>query len=543
MNIPNDLLEELRQCLVLRKISSGIERLNSCRGLLDAPDARQENSAALVGYLAQWVDVGFGEAKLVKEMLSRFRKPERARLRLTDYVHLRMAESFVAMSQENFDQAADHLRVVLSLEDAIENKELVAIACFWTGRCHRREGRYQDALNYVVRGRRLASELKYPKMSAVMQVLEGWIAFQEEKTGEALRILDEADATLADTDDYLTLGNIQSAYGRIARRQGRFQQALSHFEKAIEQYRQRNSQHNNVARSLVNMAYVKRLLALQLSTRIDSHAARQRNGRSKAKNTVSHKTQERSSFQRLHEEALGHLTDALNIYARYDDHRGTGAIHITHGYVYLDQGDLDRASSKAATAFHLGSQKRDYILRARARILQSAICGAQFDEELEVVSCDHPAQAANDYARDAVEYAKHTQSRRLLAKAYISLGLALSNDFFDDPATARQCCERAATFLNPDNQDYVWRDLQTLKKKLLRTGEMDSTLREWSQGIVGQKTFQQINEEFAGIIIPSVWKHEGRKIARVASRLSISPKKVRRVLRNLGILDRANGDG
>ena len=61
MNIPKDLLDELRQCLVVRRISSGIERLNSCRGLLDAPHARQEYSAALVGYLAQWVDVGFGE--------------------------------------------------------------------------------------------------------------------------------------------------------------------------------------------------------------------------------------------------------------------------------------------------------------------------------------------------------------------------------------------------------------------------------------------------------------------------------------------------
>jgi signal recognition particle subunit SEC65 len=61
-------------------------------------------------------------------------------------------------------------------------------------------------------------------------------------------------------------------------------------------------------------------------------------------------------------------------------------------------------------------------------------------------------------------------------------------------------------------------------------------LRQWSQGIVGDKTFQQISEEFASIVIPKVWKREGRKVSRVAARLSVSPKKVRRILSNAGLL-------
>jgi hypothetical protein len=55
--------------------------------------------------------------------------------------------------------------------------------------------------------------------------------------------------------------------------------------------------------------------------------------------------------------------------------------------------------------------------------------------------------------------------------------------------------------------------------------------------MVGQKTFQQVSEEFAEIVIPRVWLREGKKISRVAERLSISPKKVRRVLRRGGFLD------
>ena len=44
------------------------------------------------------------------------------------------------------------------------------------------------------------------------------------------------------------------------------------------------------------------------------------------------------------------------------------------------------------------------------------------------------------------------------------------------------------------------------------------------------QSFQQVTEEFARIVIPKVWEREGRKISRVAAKLSISPKKVRRIL-------------
>jgi hypothetical protein len=40
-------------------------------------------------------------------------------------------------------------------------------------------------------------------------------------------------------------------------------------------------------------------------------------------------------------------------------------------------------------------------------------------------------------------------------------------------------------------------------------------------------------------VIPKVWAREGKKISRVAERLSISPKKVRRILRNAGLLEQS----
>jgi hypothetical protein len=36
------------------------------------------------------------------------------------------------------------------------------------------------------------------------------------------------------------------------------------------------------------------------------------------------------------------------------------------------------------------------------------------------------------------------------------------------------------------------------------------------------------------LIVPKVWEREGRKVSRVATRLSMSPKKVRRILNKVG---------
>ena len=163
---------------------------------------------------------------------------------------------------------------------------------------------------------------------------------------------------------------------------------------------------------------------------------------------------------------------------------------------------------------------------------------AKFEEQIEEsLDPSEHGQLACEFAREAVECAQHTQSRHLAAQAYIAQGFALSSDFFDDPDRGRECADRAAALLKPEDQDYIREDLHRLKAKLVRAGGTEPVLREWSQGLVGSKTFQQITEEFAAIVIPKVWKQEGRKISRVAARLSVSPKKVRRILSRAGLLN------
>jgi len=536
-----ELLRQLREDIAYRRLDSGMRCLEANRSLIGSLAPTRKSAGVLLGYLAQWVDIGFEGPQLIKRLLPRFPKDSRAALPLLDYLHLRMAEGFVAMAEENFEQAIRHFAFVESVEEEVRDREMLAISNFWIGRCLRSQGRYDDALIHTVRARELAQELGYGQMAAVMQVLESWLAFQKGKLQEASRTLQEAEAALSQTDDYVNRGNIQSAYGRIARREARYERALEYFEKAMAEYARRNPRHPNLARSLVNMASAERLMRLQLRKKMDAAAASRKasGGREPggAPDRANAMATARRQFVQLREKALEQLQAAGAIYQGQGNHRGMGAVHILRGFLCLDSGELDSAGSEGAEAFRLAEPKADYILMARARILQSIVENSKFDEQIEEVSgANQHAQLAHDFARDAVDFAKHTQNRRLLARAYVWQGMTFANDFFDNVEAARQCCDAAAALLKPQGPDYIWDDLQELKARILRRGPVETVLREWSQGLVGDKTFQQITEDFAHIIIPKVWEREERKVSRVAARLSISPKKVRRVLRAAGLL-------
>ena len=537
VEISPELLTQLKEDIELRRIDSGMARLAKVRDLIERFQPPAPNAAAFLEYLAQWVDIGYGEPDLVRRVLSRFPKSSRSRLTLADYIHLRMAEGVVAMADEEPDVAIGHFDFVLDLKDEVPDKELLAIAHFWKGRSHRKKGEYDDALEHATKGRDLALELGHERMAAVMRVLEGWLSFQKGKPREALKTLAEAEEILRETDDHVTLGNIYSAHGRIAQREARYQDAVEYYLRAIEKYRQRSPQHRNLARSLANLAYAQRLIALHLGRRIDAEIARRRTASSSPGKSPASRLPPREQLDRIRADALDHLDQASEIYTQHPHHHGAGTVHINRGLLYLDGGEWDRAAAEAAQAYDLGETKRDYILMARARLLQCIVENAKLDEEVEEpADPGHHAQAARDFADAAVEYALHTQNRRVLARAYVWKGLTLSNEHFQNPEAAGECHDSAAALLKAEPHDELWQELQTLRSRITASGSIDSTLRSWSQGAIGNKTFQQITEEFAELIIPKVWEREGRKVSRVAARLSVSPKKVRRILKRAGLL-------
>lgn len=525
--ITSEFLAQLKEHLVCRRVQQGIALLEEHHHLLDRFDPDKDHAGLFTGYLAQWVDLGFERPILVKKIVATFSRVIRTRMPLLDYLYLRMAEGMVAMSEESKQEAIHHFDFVLSLGDDTDDRELVAIANFWKGRCLRSEGEYDPALALAAKGRDIALECGHKPMAAVSRVLESWLLFQKGDVKQAIEILHEAESVLGKTDDYLTLGNIHSSYGRIARRQGRYQHAIDSFSTAIAYYKRRDPGHRNVARSLNNMAYVKRLIALQLRRKIDAEAARRRKAAARGRSGDDEiKAPYRHRFEQLRQEALVELAEAATIYQQYENHHGLGSVNVNYAYLYLDIGDLDRAESAAKTSFCLGEEKRDNILMARARMVRCMIENARVEEGIgENTEPGNHARLAQDYAHEAVELAKHTQNRRLLAHTYIWKGLTFCNRFFDDPDAARRCYDQAITLSKGGHAENAWEDLQALKSKVLRRGGVNPTLRAWSQGSVGDKTFQQISEEFAELIIPKIWEREGRKVSRVAARLSVSPKK------------------
>src|SRR5260370_31437268 len=97
-----------------------------------------------------------------------------------------MAEGMAAMVEEAMETAIGHFDFVLSLGKELDDRFLLAIACFWKGRCLRRRGEYDEALIYTGKGRDLAVGLGHLRIAAGMQVVRNWLLFQQGKCEEAV---------------------------------------------------------------------------------------------------------------------------------------------------------------------------------------------------------------------------------------------------------------------------------------------------------------------------------------------------------------------
>jgi tetratricopeptide (TPR) repeat protein len=421
------------------------------------------------------------------------------------------------------DRAISLLEIVLRAGEDLLPTEMVFVANFWKGRAHRKKGEYELALFHISVARATAQAAKATKLVAVTKIHESWLVFQKGERRHALDLLDEAEDELRATGHALSLGNIESARGRFIRRSGDYARALEHFEHAIAIYSVNHASHPNLARALVNAAYVKRLIALDMQAKWKGAHVR----------GAVH-----AEYLQILRDALQLLRKAREIYALHQHQGGIGSVLVNAGHVHLESGETDEAFAEAEKAFALGQERHDVILMARSRILQAAVELAHAEEELEESpDAAFHAHRAVQYADEAIEHAQHTQNRRLLAEAYLARGSAAADDSPPEWEIAREYASKAAALLTEDDRDHLVTELSRLKAKILRSTGIDQTLRLWSDGQLGNKTFQQIQEEFAELVIPKVWNSAGRNVTLVAQKLSISPKKVRRILRNTGCVD------
>src|SRR5437763_9956469 len=123
-----DLLQGLRSDLGMRRIGSGMARLNEYWATFGRLDPADPDAPALLCYVAQWVDAGWRDIDVVQNGLCAFPKGRRAELRLLDYAHVLMAEGIIWMAEENIERTITNFNLVLSFRNEISDPQLLALA-------------------------------------------------------------------------------------------------------------------------------------------------------------------------------------------------------------------------------------------------------------------------------------------------------------------------------------------------------------------------------------------------------------------------------
>ncbi len=512
------LLNQLEEAILERNIEGGFPPPTP---IPTSPPASRPASRqpSLLLCLAQWVDLGYRDLALLEQCRARFPQTNIADLRFIDALKWKLTEAFQCLATENVDEAVASLEAVLRAGDSV--LPLISASLPISGKAAPivKRGDTNSRFNTSPPRVKRRRPPTLPASSPAPKSMRAGCSSKRENAAAPCSLSTRPKNQLKSTNHALSLGNIESARGRFVRRSGDYAKALAHFERAIAIYSTSFPNHPNCARALVNAAYVKGLIAQQMQTKI---------GNAPAKGAAHDR------YLSIFREALDLLARAGEIYTFSHHQTGLGAVFVNSGHLHLESGNLDQAAAEAEKAYSLGQEKHDQILMARARILESAIELALADEELG----DHPdanlhAALAIDYAEEAIELGTHTQNKRLLAEAYLMRGSAAADERFQDWETARTYAGKAAELLGKDDRDHLLKELSALKAKIFRVTGIDQTLRDWSNGQLGTKTFQQIQEEFAEIVIPKVWLNQGRNVTRVARQLSISPKKIRRILRSV----------
>ena len=510
-------LQRLRKALVDRDVETGFMTLDRLFALGHWPKPGSAGSYALLFLLAQWCDLGYRDIDFFERQLAGFARVKRRTLTVSDYLDLRFAEVYAAFARGSMDEAVAVLRALLHAHADVLDYHALFVAWFWYGRAQRVEGAFDDALHSIRMARAAATQAGAEKLDAVAKVHESWLLFYRGERQGAFDLLDQAEHTLSPTGHALSLGNIASARGRFYRHAGDYTRALGFFEQAIELYRSQVPNHPNLGRALVNAAYVKRLQTMKLQP--------VRGGKALA---AAHARM----LQVVHE-AMELLRSAREIYTACRHEAGMGSVMIHMGHLQLESGDIDAATYEAEAAFKLAESRNDAVLRARSLILQAYVEMSRSEEQMESTwYSGSPAQHAVDLAQSALEFAQQTRNRRLTAAAQITRGLAATDPALSDWDVALSCATSAAELLGSEERDHLFNELTVLRRRIVQSQSLDLNWRRWVNGETSGSSYQQIEEEFASVVIPQVWMRMGKNTSAVARHLRISPKKIRRALQN-----------
>jgi len=460
---PDRLVSRLGEAIALRDVVAATRLADDCRDSIADMNPCDTHSAALLDAFAQVLDMGmarwgsdlgYSYLDVAKAAIAKFPKYPHDGVRLDVCAHLEMVEGILAMHSEQFDAAIPHFRFVASLGAQVSEQELGIKANYYLASAHSKKGLYSKAGRRIDKAISLAREAKRPEMTAACEVLKGWILLQQNQVREAEQTLVQAMVVLKKTTDCLSLGNIEGSMGRIALREGLNTDALEHFDRALAHYKKYDNRHRNVARTLVNKAFVERLIAVRSSKTVQ----------------ISPFAKSEGEASRLREQARRNLDEAEAIYSsccKGSAHGKCRAITI-RALLELDESRFAEALELAEAAEEVALASKNCILASRARIIQCMAESARSEASGEEWGLS--AERARAHALVALRQAECTQRKRLVARARIWLGITNLNPYFNDTAAAVKEYGKAVELLGENDRDHVWDDLQLLKCKLNAAG-------------------------------------------------------------------------
>jgi hypothetical protein len=202
----------------------------------------------------------------------------------------------------------------------------------------------------------------------------------------------------------------------------------------------------------------------------------------------------RRSHQELYRSAIGQLERAKRICLMHGHDTGLGSALLSAGRLHLDSGDVDLSGPRGCRCLCLGDAHEQ---------------------------TPRDAMRAKQHCLEAIEVARQTQNKRLMLSAYIALGETACNEFFNDWSLGKQCADSASELLDAHDADHLVQELHSLKQRLLRRVGIDDVFRAWSEGVVVDKTFKEVTEEFAELITPASGPAKGGR-CRASKKLSMS---------------------
>jgi tetratricopeptide (TPR) repeat protein len=497
----------LRDHLIRRQIALGMRGMEELRKTIESQETHAPGHGQCVALLALWVHQGFDGLDLLCEQLDRIDAQAEWCMPAGDHVYLELARGVFEFMKGEYENAVGRLANVDRGSLAQTDPFIRITVCFYIGRCFRRMGRDEEALQNFRKASALAATEGFPETAAVIHIHQAWLTFHHDRRLKAaLDLIRGSRQALADTDDATSQAYLLMTEGRILRRTKDCERSVHAVECAVALFREAGSSHPGLAKGLKDLAFVEHLLAKQLETEADRRSAI-RAGRNAALDAlvdplkvlarddmldedlriqaqhpavVKFLNMQRAAalaaprsgedlkarskrIADLRKSARLHLTEAEQIFLRLTSSRGLGTVALYRGFITLDEGDLTSAEFEGNEAQRHAGANSDGYLTVRVEIFQCQVALAKFWEDAEPSTL----LAALAFGTMAVDGARDLGNDRLLGRALTWLGLAsLADHTSGDRETSQACCDEATVLFTGSPSDYALDDLSVLRCRL-----------------------------------------------------------------------------